>query len=67
MQVLGNLGSLAFTAQPDIRGWANQTTLNPGRIPPERVGDPVLTATLERYRIHAAAGFARLAEFAALP
>jgi hypothetical protein len=67
MQVLGNLASLAFTAQPDIREWANHTTLNPGRIPPERIGDPDIAAALERYRNHAVAGFARLAEFAALP
>jgi len=67
MQVQGNLASQAFTAQPDIREWANQTTLNPGRIPPERVGDPVVAAALERNRIHTAAGIARLTEFAAVP
>jgi hypothetical protein len=67
MQVLGNRAALAFTAQPDIREWANQTTLNPGRIPTERVGDPVIAAALQRYRNHADAGFGRLAEFAALP
>ena len=67
MQVLGNRAAQAFTAQPDIKEWANQTTLNPGRIPPERAGDPDVAAALERYRNHAVAGFARLAEFAALP
>ncbi|MGV8850213.1 MAG: hypothetical protein ACOH16_11785 [Propionibacteriaceae bacterium] len=49
----------------DTRDWANQTTLNPARIPPERVGDPVISAALERYQNHAVAGFDRLAEFAA--
>ena len=67
MHVLGNRAAQAFTAQPDIRGWANQTTLNPGRIPPERAGDPDVAAALERYRNHAVAGFGRLAEFAGLP
>ncbi len=67
MQVLGNRATQAFTAQPDIKEWATRTTLNPGRIPPERVGDPDVDAALDRYRNHADAGFARLAEFAALP
>ena len=66
MQVLGNRAAQAFTAEPDVREWANQTTLKPGRIPPERVGEPLIAAALERYRLHAGAGFARLTEFAAL-
>ena len=66
MQVLGNRAAQAFTAEPDIKEWANQTTLNPGRIPPERAGDPDVAAALDRYRRHAVAGFARLGEFAAL-
>jgi hypothetical protein len=65
MHVLGNRAGQAFTAQPDIREWANRTTLNPARVPPERVGDLLISAALERYRNHAAAGFERLAEFAA--
>jgi hypothetical protein len=67
MHVLGNHAAQAFAAQPDIRAWANRTTLNPGRIPPERVGDPDIAAALERYRSHAVAGFGRLAEFAGCP
>ncbi|MGV8848551.1 MAG: pyridine nucleotide-disulfide oxidoreductase [Propionibacteriaceae bacterium] len=65
MQVLGRRAGQAFTAEPDIKEWANQTTLNPARIPPERVGDPAISAALERYQNHAVAGFDRLAEFAA--
>jgi len=65
MQVLGNRAAQAFTAEPDIREWANQTTLNPARIPAEKAGDPDVAAALDRYRKHAVAGFARLAEFAA--
>ncbi len=64
MQVMGNRAAQAFTAQPDIKEWANRTTLNPGRIPPERAGAPDVAAALERLRHHAAAGLARLAEFA---
>ena len=66
MQVLGNRAAQAFTAQPDIRDWANRTTLNPARIPPERSGDPDVAAALERNQSHASAGFNRLREFAAL-
>jgi hypothetical protein len=66
MQVLGNRAAQAFSAQPDIKEWANLTTLNPARIPPERAGAPDVAAALDRYRAHAVAGFARLAEFAAL-
>ncbi len=65
MQVLGGRAAAAFTDQPDIKAWANQTTLNPARIPPDRVGDPDLAAALQRYQEHAEAGAARLAEFAA--
>jgi hypothetical protein len=67
MHVLGNRADQASTSQRDIREWANQTTLNPARVPPERVGDPDVAAAFERYRTHAVAGFGRLADFAALP
>ncbi len=67
MHVLGNLAGQAFSSQPDVRDWANRTTLNPARIPAERAGDPDVAAALARYREHAVAGFARLAEFADLP
>jgi hypothetical protein len=66
MHVLGNRADQALSAHSDIREWANQTTLNPARIPPERLGDPEIAAALERYRSNAVAGFGRLAEFAAL-
>lgn len=66
MQVLGARAARAFTALPDIKEWANRTTLNPGRIPPERAGDSDVAAALQRYRDHAVAGFDRLADFAAL-
>ena len=33
MQVLGYRATVAFGAEPDIREWSNQVTLNPARIP----------------------------------
>lgn len=67
MHTLGNRADQALSAHPDIREWANQTTLNPARIPPDRLGDPEIAAAFQRYRNNAVAGFARLAEFAARP
>ncbi len=65
MQVLGSQAVAAFTTQPDIKRWADRTTLNPARIPSNRVDEPDLAAALERYQAYAGAGAARLAEFAA--
>ena len=66
MQVLGYRAIRAITSEPDIRDWANRTTLNPGRIPPERLEDPLVVAATERYRRHEDTGMARLEGFAAL-
>ena len=64
MHMLGNRADQASSTEPDIREWANQTTLNPARVPPERLGDLAVAAAFERYRNHAVAGYRRLAEFA---
>ena len=40
LQLLGSRAAQAFTAQPDIKEWANRTTLNPGRIPPSLANEP---------------------------
>ncbi len=66
MQVLGSRASMAFSAEPDIKAWANTTTLNPARIPPERADDPRVRAAVERYQTHVSAGLSRMAELAAL-
>ena len=34
MQVLGGRAALAFTAEPDIKEWADRVALNPARVPP---------------------------------
>jgi len=66
MQVVGSRAAASFMAEPDIKAWADTTTLNPVRIPPERVADPLVLAAVERYRSQVGAGLARLAEFASL-
>lgn len=64
MQTIGGDASLAMAKETDVRAWANATTLNPARIPPERVDDPTVLAATARLKEHIAAGRARLAEFA---
>ena len=66
MTVLGTRASQAFTAEPDIREWANTTVLNPARIPAGHPASPALDAVLERLGAHTGPGLARLAELAQL-
>lgn len=66
MQVLGGRAATAFSADPEIRAWANGTTLNPARIPPERQGDGDVVAATGRFRVWVGPGLARLAELAGL-
>lgn len=64
MYVLGNIAGRALAAEPDIMAWAEQTTLNPARVPPERTGDARVVAERERFLKYVGAGMARLSEFA---
>jgi hypothetical protein len=67
MQVLGTRAAMAFSSEPDIREWANRTTLNPARIPPERAGDSTVIEAMRRYAMHLEPGLARLAALAGMP
>lgn len=62
MQVLGARAATAFAQEPDIRAWANQTTLNPARIPKDRAADADVGDALDRFRKHVTPGLARLEE-----
>jgi hypothetical protein len=64
MQVIGGDASMAMSKESDMRAWSNLTTLNPARVPPERVEDPAVLAAMTRLKEHIGAGRARLAEFA---
>jgi hypothetical protein len=66
MQVLGGRASLAFSAEPDIKEWADNVALNPARVPPERADDADLAAAGERFRTAVAPGMAALTELAGL-
>ncbi len=64
MQTIGGDASLAMAKEADLRVWSNSTSLNPARIPPDRVDDPGVLAATARLKEHIGAGRARLAEFA---
>ncbi len=66
MQLLGGRASLAFTAEPDIKEWADSVALNPARVPPGKGVDAELTAAEERFRAAVGPGMAAMAELAAL-
>jgi hypothetical protein len=67
MQVLGTKAAIAFGAEPDIKDWANRTTLNPARIAPDRAGSPDVAAAVNRYAAHLDAGLSRLEALARMP
>ena len=64
MQVIGGDASLALASEPDLRAWANETPLNPVRIPADRAGDPAVVDARERLKQNIAPGRARLLELA---
>ena len=66
MQTIGGDASLAMAKESDLRSWSNNTSLNPARIPGDRVDDPAVLAATRRLKENIGAGRARLAEFAGL-
>lgn len=66
MQALGGRAAMSFSADPDIKAWADGVALNPSRIPPERRDDPALLTAVDRFSGSVGPGLARLAELAGL-
>lgn len=62
MLLLGTRAAESFSAEPDIRAWADTVALNPARIPPGHPGSAALDDARERLARHAPAALARLAE-----
>ncbi len=58
MQVLGGRASPAFSAEPDIKEWADSVALNPARVPPGQAVDDDLAAAAERFRAAVGPGIA---------
>lgn len=64
MNVLGARASAAFTAEPDIKAFADRVALNPARIPPDHPGSSRLDEVRARLQQHTGPGVARLAQLA---
>jgi hypothetical protein len=62
MNVLGTRAALSFSAEPDIKEWSNQVSLNPARIPPGHPESAALDDARERLAAHTGPGLARLGE-----
>jgi hypothetical protein len=66
MQVLGSRASMAFASDPELKAWADSTSLNPARVPPELAGSPEVGAAATRFREFVGPGLARMAEMAGM-
>jgi hypothetical protein len=64
MQVLGNRAAMSFAAEPDIKTWSDQVSLNPARISPELANSAEVAAAVRRFRDHVGPGMARMAQLA---
>ncbi len=62
MNVVGTRSAMSFSAEPDIKEWADRVALNPARIPPGHPGSAALDDARERLATHTRPGLARLAE-----
>jgi NAD(P)-binding Rossmann-like domain len=60
MQALGGRASLAFTAEPDVKEWADGVALNPSRVPPGQPVNGDLASATERFRAVASPGIEAL-------
>ena len=66
MQVLGSRASMSFASDPELKAWADQTSLNPARIPPDLVDSAEVGAAVERFRAHLGPGLARMEQLAGM-
>lgn len=65
MQIIGGDASIAMSRHPDVKRWANETSLNPARVPDELRDDPAVLESSRRLRENIGHGRARIAELAA--
>lgn len=65
MNVVGTRSTMGFSAEPDIKAWADGVALNPARIPPGYPASAALDDARERLGVHTKPALARLAELAA--
>ena len=62
MNLLGTRAAMSFSAEPDIKTWADGVALNPSRVPPGYPASAALDDARERLGIHTRPALARLAE-----
>lgn len=63
-QVIGNRSSMAFTREPDLRQWANETPLNPARVSGDAASDPAVATAFDRFKQWAPQGMESLTRIA---
>ena len=56
MNVLGTRAAMSFSAEPDIKEWADRVALNPARIPPGHPASAALDDARERLATHTRPG-----------
>jgi hypothetical protein len=66
MTALGARAVASFSAEPDIKAWADGTMLNPAGSRADRAGSTTLEAVLDRLARHVGPGLARLRTFSGL-
>jgi hypothetical protein len=64
MNVLGTRATMSFSAEPDIKQWADGVALNPARLPSGSEESPALSDARARLATHTQPALARLAELA---
>jgi hypothetical protein len=62
MNVLGTRASQSFSAEADIKEWADGIAINPARVPSDHPGSAALDEARDRLARFTAPGIARLAE-----
>ena len=61
MNVRGTRAAKAFSAEPDIKEWADGVALNPSRVPAGHPGSAALDEARERMAAYAAPGLEKFA------
>ena len=63
MNLLGTRNAQAFSAEPDIKEWADGVALNPARVPAGHPGSPALDDARERLATFTAPALEKLAAY----
>ncbi len=62
MNVRGTRATMSFSAEPDIKDWANGVALNPARITAENAGSAAVAEAVGRMQANAGPGLAAMVE-----